>query len=69
MRAILAVDQQDALEAWVDEHAAQFDNVAIYKHGLTMYCVGVPPTTIRHHPGHITDALAAALESVRRWHS
>lgn len=69
MRATLAVEQQDALEAWVDAHSAEFDNVAIYKQGLTMYCVGVPPTTVRHQPGRITDALAKALESVHKWHN
>ena len=67
MRAILPEDEQDALEAWVDLHGAEFDNVAIYKEGLTMYCVGVPPTTVGHHPGRITDALAEALASVHRW--
>ena len=69
MRATLAEGELDALEAWVDQHAAEFDNVAIYKEGLTMYCVGVPPTTVGHHPGRIADALAEALASVRRWQS
>ena len=65
MRATLHEDEQDALEAWVNEHAAEFDSVAIYKEGLTMYRVGVPATTVVHH-GRITDALAEALASVRR---
>ena len=69
MRATLAEDEQDALEAWVYEHGADFDSVAIYKEGLTMYRVGVPPTTVVHRPGRLIDALAEALESIRSRHS
>jgi hypothetical protein len=68
MRATLPEGDQDALEAWVNEHAAEFDSVAVYREGLTMYRVGVPPTTVVHHPGHIAHALAQALESIRREH-
>ena len=63
MRATLPVDEQDALDAWVGQHVDEFDAVAIYKDGLTMYRVGEPPTTVAHHPGRIADALAEALES------
>ena len=63
MRATLPDAEQDALERWADEHAAEFDTVAIYKDGLTMYRVGEPPTTVAHQPGRITEALVAALES------
>ena len=69
MRATLPDDDQAALEAWVNEHAAEFDSVAIYREGLTMYRVGVPATTVVHHPGRITDALAEALESICRGYS
>ena len=68
MRATLPEDEQDALEAWVNEHAAEFDTVAIYKQGITLYRVGVPPTTIKHHPGRITDALAEAIASIPGQH-
>ena len=66
MRTSLPEAEQEALEAWVDEHGAEFDNVAIYKQGLTMYRVGVSATTVGHHPGRITAALAEALASIRR---
>jgi hypothetical protein len=64
MRATLAEDDLDALEAWVNDHATDFDTVAIYREGLTMYRVGVPPTTVVHHAGRIADALTAALASI-----
>jgi hypothetical protein len=64
MRTTLPQDEQDALEAWVNEHGAEFDSVAVYKEGLTMYRVGVTATTVGHHPGRITDALAEALASI-----
>jgi hypothetical protein len=67
MRTTLPEVEQDALEAWVDEHGQEFDNIAIYNEGLTMYRVGVPPTTVAHHPGRIIDALNEALAS--RGHS
>ncbi|HEX2785820.1 MAG TPA: hypothetical protein VHN36_19765 [Ilumatobacteraceae bacterium] len=66
MRATLPQDEQAALEAWVNEHGAEFDSVAVYKEGLTMYRVGVSATTVGHHPGRITDALAEALASILR---
>jgi hypothetical protein len=66
MRAVLPEVEQDALEVWVNEHRAEFDSVAVYKEGLTMYRVGVPATTVGHHPGRITDALAEALASILR---
>ncbi|MGZ4791457.1 MAG: hypothetical protein ACXWBO_06310 [Ilumatobacteraceae bacterium] len=66
MRATLPDVEQDALEAWVNEHVAEFDSVAVYKEGLTMYRVGVQATTVAHHPGRITDALVEALASIRR---
>ena len=66
MRATLPDAEQDALEAWVNEHSAEFDTVAIYKDGLTMYRVGVPPTTVGHHSGRIAAALAEALASIHR---
>ena len=64
MRTTLPDAEQDALEAWVDEHGDEFDTVAVYRQGITMYLVGVPPTTVAHHPGRITDALVEALASV-----
>lgn len=67
MRATLPDDQLDALKAWGIEHADEFDTVAIYKEGLTLYRAGGPPTTVVHHPGRITDALAEALASIHRW--
>ncbi len=63
MRTILPEVEQDALEAWVYEHADEFDNVALYKEGLTMYRVGLPPTTVAHHHGRIIHALNEALAS------
>ncbi len=64
MRAILPEVEQDALEVWVNEHAAEFDSVAVYREGLTMYRVGVSATTVGHHPGRIADALDEALASI-----
>ena len=64
MRTTLPDAEQDALEAWVDEHGDEFDTVAVYRQGITMYLVGVPPTTVVHHPGRITAALVEALASV-----
>ena len=65
MRTTISDAEQDALEAWVYEHANEFDTVAVYRVGLTMYRAGMPPTTVVHHPGHIADALADALAVVR----
>jgi hypothetical protein len=61
MRAVLPDVEQDALEVWVNEHGAEFDSVAIYREGLTMYRAGAPVTTVGHHPGRITAALSEAL--------
>jgi hypothetical protein len=66
MRTVLPELEQDALEVWVNDHGAEFDSVAVYKEGLTMYRVGVSATTVGHHPGRITDALAEALALVLR---
>ncbi len=67
MRTTLPDTEHDALEVWVNAHGAEFDSVAVYKSGLTMYRAGVPPTTVVHRPGSITEALAEALESsIRR---
>ena len=65
MRTTLPEVEHDALEAWVYEQGSEFDTVAVYRAGITMYCVGMAPTTVVHRPGHITDAMAEALESVR----
>lgn len=64
MRTTLPEVEHDALEAWVYEHGSEFDTVAVYRAGITMYCVGVAPTTVVHRPGHITDAMAEALASI-----
>jgi hypothetical protein len=66
MRATLPDGEQDVLEAWANDHALEFDTVAIYKEGLTMYRAGVSPTTKVHHPGRMADALAEALASIGR---
>ena len=34
MRTTLPDAEQDALEAWVNEHGDEFDTVAVYKQGL-----------------------------------
>ena len=65
MRTTLPEVEHDALEAWVYEHGSEFDTVAVYRAGITMYCVGVAPTTVVHRPGHIIDAMAEALASIR----
>jgi hypothetical protein len=66
MRANLPKVEQDALEVWVNEHGAEFDSVAVYKEGLTMYRVGVSATTVGDHRGRITNALDEALASILR---
>ena len=68
MRTTLPETEQDALDAWVNEHGDEFDTVAVYKEGITMYNVGAPPTTVAHLPGRITDAMAEALASIRSGH-
>jgi hypothetical protein len=68
MRTTLPEAEQDALDAWVNEHGDEFDTVAVYKEGITMYNVGARPTTVAHHPGHIIDAMAEALASIRSGH-
>jgi hypothetical protein len=42
------------------------DTVSAYKAGITVYCVGSPPTTVAHYAGHITEAMDEALNSIRR---
>lgn len=64
MRTTLPRLEQDALDAWVDLHAMEFDNVAIYNEGLTMYRVGVHPTTVGHHRGRMAAALTEALATI-----
>jgi len=67
MRTTLSDVEHDALEVWVNEHGAEFDTVAVYRSGLTMYRAGVPPTTVVHRTGSVTEALTEALEqSIRR---
>ena len=67
MRTTLPDVEHDALELWVNEHGTEFDTVAVYRSGLTMYRAGVSPTTVVHRPGSITEALTEALESsIRR---
>lgn len=66
MRATLPDNDLEALVAWVDEYGDEFDSVAVYAQGLTMYRAGIPPTTVAHRHGAIVDALTEALESVRR---
>ena len=67
MRTTLPDVEHDALELWINEHGTEFDTVAVYRSGLTMYRAGVPPTTVAHRPGSITEALTEALESsIRR---
>lgn len=65
MRTTLPRQEQDALDAWVEVHATEFDNVAIYKEGLTMYRVGVRATTVGHHRGRMAAALTEALATIR----
>ena len=55
MRTTLPDTEHDALEVWVNAHGAEFDSVAVYKSGLTMYRAGVPPTTVVNRPGSITE--------------
>lgn len=68
MRATLPDVDLNALEAWVNDHGEEFATVTIYKVGLTMYRIGVPPTTVVHHPGRIADALAEALATIGGGH-
>jgi hypothetical protein len=64
MRTTLPDVEHDALEVWVNEHGAEFGTVAVYKAELTMHRAGIPPTTVMHRPGSITEALAAVLEII-----
>lgn len=66
LRTTLPEVEQGALEAWVDEHADEFDTVAVYREGLTMYRVGVPPTTVVRHPGGLAGDLDEALISIQK---
>lgn len=66
MRTTLVDVEHDALDVWVNAHGTEFDTVAVYKTGLTMYRTGVPPTTVAHRLGNITEALTEALASSLR---